>query len=145
MAGDYITEAMLEARHNGAAKLAGFVQHPAGSTAYSAAVLDIIERAEEVANGYLKPRYDVPVPAGAMIEGICLDLAELEIYRMGSGNVPEKIQKARDEAIELLKAINSGTVDLGGTTAATTSGEVGLTTDGADGLFDSDSMEDANW
>jgi phage gp36-like protein len=142
---DYITEAMLEAR-TGEAMLARFVQQPASSAAYTAAVLDVIERAEGRVNAYLEPLYTVPVPTSGMVEEFALAIAEWELYRRGSGNVPEKVRQSYEDALRDLRDIAKGTLGLGSTTAPTAAPEaVGLEIESATGLFDADSMEDADW
>jgi len=141
----YITEAMLEGRTSGPKLLASLLQQPAGSAAYSAAVLVVIDRAEDRIDGYLSPRYTVPVPTSGYIEEMALAVAEWELYRRGSGNVPEKVRQAYEDALKDLRDISTGKMDLGSATAATTAGTVGLETAGAVGLFDADSMEDADW
>lgn len=141
----YITEAMLEAR-TGEAMLARFVQQASGSAAYTAAVLDVIERSEDRVNGYLSPRYTVPVPTSGMIEEMALAIAEWELYRRGSGNVPEKIRQAYEDALRDLRDIAKGNMDIGSATTPTASATpAGLETAGATALFDADSMEAANW
>lgn len=142
--GNYITEAMLEARV-GENLLAKFVQQPSGSTAYSAAVTDVIERAEGHVDAYLSERFTVPVTSTGLMEELSLSLAEWELYRRGQNPVPQKIKDSYDYAIETLKAIRDGTMGTGAATTPASSGEIGLETDGADGLFDATSMEDAAW
>ena len=142
--GNYITEALLEARV-GENMLAKMVQQPSGSTAYSAAVTDVIERAEGQVDAYLSERFTVPVTSTGLMEEVSLSIAEWELYRRGQGNVPMKVKDSYDYAITTLKAIRDGEMGTGASTTPSSSGGVGLETDGATGLFDATSMEDAAW
>jgi len=143
--GNYITEALLEARV-GEQLLSRFVQQPSGSTAYTAAVADVIERAEGRVDAYLSEVYTTPVTATAFIEAIALDIAEWELYRRGTGAVPEKVRQAYEDAVDDLKSIAGGTLGTGSPTAPTAAaGAGGFEVDSADPLFDAENMEDADW
>lgn len=140
----YISESMLEAR-TGESMLARFVNQPASSAAYTAAVLDVMERADDQVNAYLSNRFAVPVTSTGLLEECALSIAEWELYRRGQGNVPEKVKLSYDHAVEILESIRDGEMGTGGTAAPASAGVAGLETDGAAGLFDADSMEDAHW
>jgi phage gp36-like protein len=140
----YITEAMIEARVT-AVLLSRFVQQTTGSAAYSAAVLDVIERSEDAVNSYLSERFAVPVTTTGLLEECALAIGEWELYRRGVAAVPEKVKQAYDNAVKVLEAIRDGKQGTGAAVAPASAVSAGLETDGAAGLFDAASMEAACW
>ncbi len=141
----YITQQMLEDRV-GSNLLAKFVKYDNGTDEYETSVLQVILRSEARVNGYIESRYTIPVPTSGLIEEFCLAIAEWELYRRGSGAVPDKIRTAYEDTLKDLRDIAKGVMDIGGTVEPTESEESGgIEIMSATGLFDADSMENAGW
>jgi phage gp36-like protein len=141
----YITQAQMEDRTT-PELLAKFVKYSAASSDYVAAVADIIYRAEARVNSYLSSIFTVPVTTTGMIEEMCLAIAEWELYRRGSGNVPDKIRQAYEDALKDLRDIAKGVLSIGGTVVPAASASVsGLELASADPVFDVDNMNVAGW
>jgi phage gp36-like protein len=115
--GDYITEKDLNLSD---AKIA----YLSGSTDVTAPNRNILSRAIYYAEGRIKSsmgvRYELPVDDAAetaLIKGIAQDIA---IYRLYLGKeddqIPEKVQNAYDDALEHLKLLRDGIINLGADT-----------------------------
>lgn len=106
---------------------------PAGSTL--AAV--ILDRAEGVVDGYLVSRYKIPAPPNGMLEDLSLTLAEWELYRRSDwGEIPQKLDDARKEAMLMLRDIAAGKLSIPAATAAGSElgGDLEVASD--DGVYD---------
>jgi phage gp36-like protein len=112
---NYATVQMLKDRVGSTlfSSLAG--ADPGGSTLAAL----IIDRAEGKVDGYLAARYAIPAPPNGMLEDIALTLAEWELYRRSDwGSIPEKLDEARKEAMEMLREIAEGKLSLPDASAA---------------------------
>jgi phage gp36-like protein len=78
-------------------------------------VLDAIEYAEQLINGYLRGRYPVPLePAPELIKRLAVDLAVFQLYsRRFELDMPQSMIDRRKEIIRLLEQIQAGKVLLG--------------------------------
>jgi phage gp36-like protein len=84
----------------------------------SSLALMILGRAEGKVDGYLAGRYKVPVDPNGLVEDISLTLAEWELYRRSDwGSIPEKLDEARKEAMEMLREMADGKLSLPDATA----------------------------
>ncbi|QOX79797.1 DUF1320 domain-containing protein [Trichlorobacter lovleyi] len=91
--------------------------------AISQAVIDqAIAAADTLINGYIGERYSIPftgVPE--LIKTIALDLAVYRLYlRRKKGEPPEAVKAAHDNALKLLRDVQSGKLSLGVTAAGAT-------------------------
>jgi len=111
----YIAGADLENRV-GVVRLAKLTTD-AGSTPDATAVDEIVQSAEGEVNGYLAKRYAVPVDltahpdVQATLKGMCLHVAVYNAH-LRRPPVPEDITRARSNAIEWLKMVSEGKVNL---------------------------------
>ncbi len=84
-----------------------------------------IAQAEGVVNAYLRQRYIVPLDANSidpLITRITADLAICDMLVDKLPKVPEFAAGRCEHAMDLLKMIQSGKLDLGGATDASTTG-----------------------
>jgi len=109
---------------------------------------DDILAVEAVVNSYVGRRYATPVTnatAIRLLKTICLDLMERKAWARGAGStVPEKAQKAEDNAMKLLRDIGEGKITLAGATALaerTTGGAEAIIVDGNEPEFTRDDLE----
>jgi phage gp36-like protein len=116
--GNYITTALLTERVG--SSLFDQLINVTDSTAKSALIANIIERAEAIVDGYLGSVCAVPVTGNALVEEWALRIAEYETYKRSTWDeTPEKIRESYVEALEQLKDVVSGKMSLPVTTAAT--------------------------
>lgn len=88
---------------------------------YSATEIDnsvietVIKSQSEMVDGYLRGRYDVPLPeAPTMIKDITLDLVKYALYkRRPESKMPETIESDRKFAIKQLEDIRDSKIHLG--------------------------------
>ena len=100
----------------------------------------VISQQDELINGYLRGRYDVPLdPVPGLVASLAIDLCAYAFYcRRAHIEIPEPIEKSYNNALKLLREIQSGTVLLG-----TETGEASLGTAQSSGpgrIFDSDTL-----
>lgn len=78
-------------------------------------VADLLSRTAEMARGYCRANRSVRVPAGAglvpeMLVSACCDWAAYDVLKRLPTPVGEDRRRARDQALELLKAVAAGDV-----------------------------------
>jgi len=89
-----------------------------GAVPSDAALDEIRQSAEGEVNGYLGRRYKVPIDVvthadlAAPLKGITLDVAIYRAYMFRRTPVPEDVRRGREEAIEWLKGVAAGTIEL---------------------------------
>ncbi|WP_321367590.1 DUF1320 domain-containing protein [uncultured Desulfuromusa sp.] len=91
----------------------------------AAVVASVISEADELIDGYLRQRYDLPLASvPGFIAGIAIDLCAYSLYqRQPHVETPESIIAGRRDALALLKQIQRGDLDLGlSSSGDTTSG-----------------------
>ncbi|MBF0517991.1 MAG: DUF1320 domain-containing protein [Nitrospirae bacterium] len=73
-----------------------------------------IAAADEIINGYLRGRNTVPLnPVPGLIRGISVDITTFKLYeRRFTTELPQSIQQRYDNAVKLLREIQSGAVVL---------------------------------
>lgn len=71
--------------------------------------------ADELIDGYLRGRYDLPMsPVPGMLKNLSADIALYRLYKNRSKlAVPEAIKDGYTNAVKLLGAIQAGTINLG--------------------------------
>jgi len=74
-----------------------------------------IENVEELVDGYLRGRYELPfVEVPSMVRGLAVNVLRHELYlRRPDGAVPETVQVAYASAVKVLEQIRDGRVTLG--------------------------------
>nr|VFK16262.1 MAG: Mu-like prophage protein gp36 [Candidatus Kentron sp. LFY] len=82
------------------------------------AVLErVVSDAEDLIDGYLRGRYDLPFPsAPSVVRRITVDLARHGLYARrpeGGDDLPDAVVRAYKAGIETLKAIRDGGISLG--------------------------------
>lgn len=136
--GNYIEVADIEARL-GQPLTAQLVRETAGGGKYLEALAAAIKAAEEAVDDCLGVRYTVPMAATGYVRRLTLALVLHDLYSMSSGGaVPDKAQKAYDDAMVDLRAVADGKRAIGGATAAAVT--AGLVVESEDALFDRDSL-----
>lgn len=137
----YITIAEIEEAVT-TTRLNGFF--PETGATRTAAIDAVIARASDTVDGYLSPRYTVPVPASGYVKELCLAVAMWQIHsRRGSGSeVAKKVREAYDDALKDLRDIAAGKRALGGATAPSLSADAGagIEVSGDTTMLDSDSL-----
>ncbi len=83
--------------------------------------------ADELINGYLRGKYDLPMsPVPPLLKNLAADIALYRLYKNRSKlAVPEAIKDGHANAIKLLGAIQAGTIALGvGGTGTASAGDI---------------------
>ena len=107
----------------------------------AAVVAKAISRADEMIDGYLRSRYDVPIdPVPGMLNTLAIDLVVYFIYgHRPHIDTPERITTAFRDAKSELQKMQTGTIQL---PVNTKSGSASSATfSGSDRLFSRDSMK----
>lgn len=93
-------------------------------TVDAAVVASIIAEQDELIDGYLRQRYELPLASvPGFIGGIAVDLCAYALYqRRAHVETPESIVFGRRDALALLKQIQRGELDLGLSTASPETG-----------------------
>lgn len=88
---------------------------PTATTINTSNVNGAITNASELIDGFLRGRYNLPLPtASKIITKIAVDISIYELYRRRvSGNMPEQVAEAYKNAMKLLDKIQNGSVSLG--------------------------------
>ena len=81
---------------------------------------DIISEADELIDGFLRHRYDLPLsPVPGLLTGIAVDLCVYALYqRRAHVDTPETIIAGHKNAMKLLASIQRGELTLGVSAAA---------------------------
>lgn len=81
----------------------------------AAIVASIISEVDEVIDGYLRQRYQLPLASvPGFLTGLAVDLCAYALYeRRAHVDTPEKIEKAAERARRQLREIQRGELDLG--------------------------------
>jgi len=111
----YLTRAAIEAAIP-ATTLAWLTNDDPAATAPDEAVLaTAIANVEELVDGYLRGRYELPfIAVPSMVRGLAVNLLRHELYvRRPEGDVPEPVKVAYANAIKVLEQIRDGRVTLG--------------------------------
>jgi phage gp36-like protein len=139
--GNYIEVADIEARL-GQPLTAQLVRETAGGGVYLAALAAVIKAVEETVDNYLGSRYTVPMAATGYVRRLTMALVLHDLYSMSYGGaVPDKAQKAYDDAMVDLLAVADGKRAIGGATLPTAAAvTAGLVVESEDALFDRDSL-----
>ncbi|PMY40105.1 MULTISPECIES: gp436 family protein [Pseudomonas] len=76
---------------------------------------DGVRQAEELVDGYLRGRYDLPlVPVPTVLRDAVVYLARHWLYqRRPEGALPDAVKDSRKDTIKLLESIRDGVVTLG--------------------------------
>ncbi len=87
-------------------------------------VASVISEADELIDGYLRQRYDLPLASvPGFIAGVAIDLCAYSLYqRQPHVETPDSIIAGRRDALSLLKQIQRGELDLGLSSSDDTSG-----------------------
>lgn len=89
---------------------------------------DSVRQAEELVDGYLRGRYDLPLnPVPTVLRDAVVYLARHWLYqRRPEGALPDAVKDSRKDTIKLLESIRDGVVTLGmpGGQAAPEPGEI---------------------
>lgn len=118
------------------------VANPAITTRLAAAIAD----ADTEIDVYLRKQVSVPVaaPVPATLVKLSADLTVFNLHsrRQSEFPTPEAVRDKRRAAIEVLKGINDGTIDLGIEPPPAASSAVVATSSGAERVFTVDTLED---
>lgn len=78
-------------------------------------VEDGVRQAEELVDGYLRGRYDLPLdPTPTVLRDAVVYLARHWLYqRRPEGAIPDAVKDSRKDTIKLLESIRDGVVTLG--------------------------------
>lgn len=106
------------------------------ATTYDAAVVEeFVREAEELIDGYLRGRYDLPlVVVPSIIKDLTVTLARYGLYaRRPEGiDVPDAVKSTHRGALDTLRAIRAGTITIGASTGggeqAAEPGEIKIST-----------------
>ena len=82
-------------------------------------ISNVIDRSDGVIDGYASTRYDIPLPVIPLVEEWALTIAEYELYKRGSGPVPDKIRTSYEDTISALKDLSKGFITIPDDTATT--------------------------
>jgi phage gp36-like protein len=95
--------------------IAQITDDAAGKNIDQSKVSAMAQKAQDIIDGYLRGRYSLPLNSvPPLIISIACDLTIYFLYERRFGlNTPEALQRRYDNAIKLLKAIQSGMVLLG--------------------------------
>lgn len=76
---------------------------------------DSVRQAEELVDGYLRGRYDLPLdPVPSVLRDAVVYLARHWLYqRRPEGALPEAVKDSRKDTLKLLESIRDGVVTLG--------------------------------
>jgi phage gp36-like protein len=138
----YSTQADLEAKVP-AQLLVELTDDEQAGTAHAARIARAIDDADAMINGSVRSHYAVPLsPVPPLIRKLSVDLAlwELHCRRGPHFDVPEWAKDQHKWALEQLKAIREGHLDLGVEPPPAPSEAVVATTDGPERLFTADTM-----
>jgi phage gp36-like protein len=96
-----------------AEEIAALTDDAGGDTVNAPVLLEAIHEADSIIDGFLAKRYAVPVrPVPALVRGLSRAIAIQRLYQRRE-HVPEVRQKAYEDALEILRAIESGKLTLG--------------------------------
>ncbi|APC14531.1 hypothetical protein BLL42_01820 [Pseudomonas frederiksbergensis] len=101
---------------------------PAAQQPNEVVIEDGVRQAEELVDGYLRGRYDLPLnPVPTVLRDAVVYLARHWLYqRRPEGALPDSVKDNRKDTIKLLESIRDGVVTLGmpGGEAAPEPGEI---------------------
>lgn len=88
---------------------------PAAQQPNESVIEDGIRQAEELVDGYLRGRYDLPLnPVPTVLRDAVVYLTRHWLYqRRPEGVVPDAVKDSRKDTIKLLESIRDGVVTLG--------------------------------
>jgi phage gp36-like protein len=88
---------------------------PAAMTPNEAVIEDAVRQAEELVDGYLRGRYNLPLdPVPTVVRDAVVYLARHWLYqRRPEGAIPEAVKDSRKDTIRLLESIRDGVVTVG--------------------------------
>ncbi|MDE1531682.1 DUF1320 domain-containing protein [Pseudomonas carnis] len=88
---------------------------PAAEAPNESVVEDGVRQAEELVDGYLRGRYNLPLnPVPTVLRDAAVYLARHWLYqRRPEGMVPDAVKDSRKDTIKLLESIRDGVVTLG--------------------------------
>jgi phage gp36-like protein len=118
----YSQQSDLETRF-GAAELLQLADRDGNGTAESGVISTAIADADTEIDGYLAGRYPLPlVEVPAIVKRLSCDIAR---YRLWEDRVNDKVRQDYEDAVDLLKRIANGMVQLVFTTAPSSDGSSG--------------------
>lgn len=88
---------------------------PAAEQPNDNVIEDAVRQAEELVDGYLRGRYDLPLnPVPTVLRDAVVYLARHWLYqRRPEGALPDAVKDSRKDTIRLLESIRDGVVTLG--------------------------------
>lgn len=88
---------------------------PAAMESNEGVIEDGVRQAEELVDGYLRGRYDLPLnPVPTVLRDAVVYLARHWLYqRRPEGVLPDAVKDSRKDTIKLLESIRDGVVTLG--------------------------------
>ena len=88
---------------------------PAAEQPNDNVIEDAVRQAEELVDGYLRGRYDLPLnPVPTVLRDAVVYLARHWLYqRRPEGALPDAVKDSRKDTIKLLESIRDGVVTLG--------------------------------
>ncbi|QIH08924.1 MULTISPECIES: DUF1320 domain-containing protein [unclassified Pseudomonas] len=88
---------------------------PAAEQPNENVIEDAVRQAEELVDGYLRGRYDLPLnPVPTVLRDAVVYLARHWLYqRRPEGALPDAVKDSRKDTIKLLESIRDGVVTLG--------------------------------
>jgi len=111
----YLTRAAIDAVIPANTLLELTRDDPAGDTPDETVIAGLVHAAEELIDGYLHGRYDLPFASvPSVVPGITLNLVRYALYlRRPEGGIPEVVKEAYTHSIQLLESIRDGRVTIG--------------------------------
>lgn len=88
---------------------------PAAQEPDEGVIEDGVRQAEELVDGYLRGRYDLPLdPVPTVLRDAVVLLARHWLYqRRPEGSMPDAVKDSRKDTVKLLESIRDGVVTLG--------------------------------
>ena len=85
---------------------------PAAEQPNESVIEDGVREAEELVDGYLRGRYDLPLdPVPTVVRGAALSLIRYWLYqRRPEGAIPDAVKDGRKDTIKLLESIRDGEI-----------------------------------
>nr|BDD46394.1 hypothetical protein 12 [bacterium] len=109
-------------------EIARLTDDTSGRTLNENVVNEAISKGDELINGYLRSRYDVPLTsAPLLVRNISVDLAVYFLYqRRYRANMPESVENQYKTSVKTLGEIQKGFVNLGIEPQSDEGGQVGI-------------------
>jgi phage gp36-like protein len=114
--GNYASTAELEARFDGDPETSNLTDNEESGTPDATVLAEVLDDAEGEIDSYAAVKYLVPLDvtdarAAARLKSVALDLAVWRLH-VRSGSVSEVKQRSRDDAVEWLKMLAKGEVQV---------------------------------